>query len=110
MLNELLSAVGILSAISAVLSLLMVIADRTIANYGEVTLTVNDEKEYTLQGGTSLLSALMEQEIFIPSACGGRGSCGFCKVKVLEGAGDYLPSFPIFHLKKEKRIFVCPVS
>ncbi|HDS02992.1 MAG TPA: 2Fe-2S iron-sulfur cluster binding domain-containing protein [Firmicutes bacterium] len=102
MLTELLSAVGILSAVSAVLSLLMVIADRTIANYGEVTLIVNDEKKFTFQGGRSLLSALTEQEIFIPSACGGRGSCGFCKVKVLDGAGDYLPT-ELPHISAEER-------
>lgn len=102
MLNELFQAVGILSAISAVLSLLMVIADRTIANYGEVTITINDEKKLTVQGGSTLLSTLMSEEIFIPSACGGRGSCGFCKVRVLEGAGDTLPT-ELPHLSEEER-------
>ncbi|HPE29322.1 MAG TPA: 2Fe-2S iron-sulfur cluster binding domain-containing protein [Candidatus Mcinerneyibacteriales bacterium] len=102
MLNELLSAVGILSAISAALSLLMVIADRTIANYGEVTVTINDEKKLAVQGGSTLLSTLMNEEIFIPSACGGRGSCGFCKVRVLEGAGEILPT-ELPHLSEEER-------
>lgn len=101
-MNELLSAVGILSAISAALSLLMVIADRTIANYGEVTVTINDEKKLTVQGGSTLLSTLMNEEIFIPSACGGRGSCGFCKVRVLEGAGETLPT-ELPHLSEEER-------
>lgn len=85
-------SIGAVSAISAFLALLMVIADATIANYGEVKLTINDDHEYTVRGGKPLLSTLMEQEVFIPSACGGRGSCGLCKVVVEEGAGQYLPT------------------
>nr|WP_152803158.1 2Fe-2S iron-sulfur cluster binding domain-containing protein [Alkalibaculum sporogenes] len=68
----------------------MTIADRTIANYGEVTLTINREKEYTVSGGTSLLSTLTSEKIFIPSACGGKGSCGYCKVVITEGGGPVL--------------------
>jgi len=84
--------VGAITALSTVLAVLMVIADATIGNYGEVKLTVNEEKEYTVKGGRPLLGTLMEEGIFIPSACGGRGSCGLCKVKVVEGAGQYLPT------------------
>ncbi len=79
-----------LTAISAIFALLLTIADRTIGNYGEVKLTINDDKEYIIEGGNSLLSSLMEQEIFIPSACGGKGTCGYCKVKVEEGGGPVL--------------------
>jgi Na+-transporting NADH:ubiquinone oxidoreductase subunit F len=68
----------------------LTIADRTIANYGEVKLTINDDKEYTVEGGSSLLSTLISQKIFIPSACGGKGSCGYCKVVVKEGGGPVL--------------------
>jgi Na+-transporting NADH:ubiquinone oxidoreductase subunit F len=92
MVTPLLISIGAATGISVFLALLMVIADATIANYGEVTITINDEKEFTVQGGKPLLGTLSAQEIFIPSACGGRGSCGLCKVKVLEGAGQYLPT------------------
>lgn len=88
----LLISVGAIAGIATFLAILMVIADSTIANYGEVKITANEEKEYTVRGGSSLLSTLMGEEVFIPSACGGRGSCGLCKVKVLEGAGQYLPT------------------
>jgi Na+-transporting NADH:ubiquinone oxidoreductase subunit F len=88
----LIEPVGIMVGISGVLAVLMVIADATIGNYGEVKVTINKEKEYDVLGGKPLLGTLMEQEIFIPSACGGRGSCGLCKVKVTDGAGDYLPT------------------
>lgn len=85
-------SVGAITAISTVLAILMVIADATIANYGEVKIKINDDKELTVTGGKPLLSTLMEEDIFIPSACGGRGSCGLCKVRVTKGAGQYLPT------------------
>ena len=101
MLNGLLTAVIVVGGISGLLAVLMVIADNTIGNYGDVTVTVNNKKEYTVRGGSTLLGALMEQEIFIPSACGGRGSCGFCKVRVAEGAGELLPT-ELPHLTQEE--------
>ncbi len=92
MLLAFLIGVGTVCAITTFLAVLMIIADATIANYGDVTITVNDEKKFESTGGKPLLSALKENEIFIPSACGGRGSCGLCKVKVTSGAGDVLPT------------------
>jgi len=91
-IQTLLLSVGAIAALSTVLAVIMVIADATIANYGEVKVTINDEKEYVVNGGRPLLSTLMGEEVFIPSACGGRGSCGLCKVKITEGVGDYLPT------------------
>ena len=55
-------AVGVVSGVSTLLAVLMVIADATIANYGEVTITVNDEKEYLVEGGRNLLATLQENE------------------------------------------------
>src|SRR6056297_2756596 len=92
MLSSLMISVGAIGGISAFLALLMVIADATIANYGEVKVIINKDRELTVKGGKPLLGTLSEQGIFIPSACGGRGSCGLCKVKVLEGGGQYLPT------------------
>lgn len=88
----LLISVGAISGIATFLAILMVIADATIANYGDVKIVANEEKEYVVRGGRSLLSTLMGEEVFIPSACGGRGSCGLCKVKVVDGAGQFLPT------------------
>ncbi len=90
--TSLLVSIGAISAIATFLAILMVIADATIANYGEAKITVNDKREYVVRGGRSLLSTLMAESLFIPSACGGRGSCGLCKVKVIEGAGQLLPT------------------
>ncbi len=88
----LLISVLIISAIAAALALLLVIAEFFFANYGDCKLTLNKEKEITVKGGASLLSSLSSQKIFIPSACGGKGTCGLCKLKVLEGAGVVLPT------------------
>jgi len=85
-------SIGAVSGIATFLAVLMVIADATIANYGEVKITANKKKEYAVRGGKSLLSTLMGEGLFIPAACGGRGSCGLCKVRVTEGAGKILPT------------------
>jgi Na+-transporting NADH:ubiquinone oxidoreductase subunit F len=90
--GQLLVGIGAICGVSTVLAIIMVIADATIANYGDVKITINEEKDVTVTGGKPLLGSLMEEKIFIPSACGGRGSCGLCKVKVTSDVGDYLPT------------------
>ena len=60
---------------------------------GDVVLLINDEPGHALsvRAGQTLLSALASKQVFVPSACGGKGTCGLCKVQV-EGAGDALPT------------------
>jgi Na+-transporting NADH:ubiquinone oxidoreductase subunit F len=98
---DILITVLIVSAIAAGLALVLVIAERFIANYGPCKITLNGKREITVQGGKPLLSALREENIFIPSACGGRGTCGVCKVKVLEGAGQIFATETPFMSKEE---------
>lgn len=83
---------AIVTGFTGILAVLLTLADRTIANYGEKKLTINEDREYIVNGGSSLLSALIDEKVFIPSACGGKGTCGYCKVKVLEGGGQVLPT------------------
>lgn len=95
--------VTILGAIGAALAALLVLAERYISDYGEVTIDINNgTRIITARGGKPLLGTLVDQKLFIPSACGGRGTCGYCKVKVLEGAGPILPTEEPF-LSKEER-------
>ncbi len=95
--------VGILGVIGAALAALLVLAERYISDYGECTVDINNgTRVITARGGKALLGTLVEQKLFIPSACGGRGTCGYCKVKVLEGAGPLLPTEEPF-LSKEER-------
>ncbi|WP_448535003.1 2Fe-2S iron-sulfur cluster-binding protein, partial [Pseudothermotoga sp.] len=90
---RLLATILVLSAVSVSLTGLVVLADKFINNYGEVEIDVNDgKKKFKVKGGSSLLSSLAEGKIFVPSACGGKGSCGLCKVKVLSDVGPILPT------------------
>ncbi len=102
-MNEIIKTVLSMSAISATLALLLSIANTTIANYGEKKLTINDDKELMIEGGDTLLSSLIENEIFIPSACGGKGNCGYCKVKVTEGGGEFLATEAGFVTEAERQ-------
>ncbi|MFP4173703.1 MAG: NADH:ubiquinone reductase (Na(+)-transporting) subunit F [Candidatus Hydrogenedentota bacterium] len=69
-------------------------AKSKLAAGGEVTITINDdpEKSFTTPAGSTLLDTLANHEIYIPSACGGQGTCGVCTAKVLEGGGAMLPT------------------
>ena len=68
---------------------------------GDVVININGEKDVTVQPGGSLLSTLAAQEIFLPSACGGKGSCGQCRCRVPEGGGEILPTEKGFFTRKQ---------
>ncbi|PNR95741.1 NADH:ubiquinone reductase (Na(+)-transporting) subunit F [Petrotoga sp. 9PWA.NaAc.5.4] len=92
-MNPVLVASLIIGGLSGVLSALIVLVDSLVNNYGEVNIDINNgKKQLKVNGGAPLLITLSEQGIFIPSACGGRGSCGACKVKVLSDIGPILPT------------------
>lgn len=102
MFLTILSAVGVVSSIGAGLAAILVVSEHFFANYGPCEITVNDERVFTVEGGRNLLSELTSEKLFIPSACGGRGTCGLCKLKVLEGAGPLLPTEEPY-LEKDER-------
>lgn len=82
-------AVGSLVAVCAVLAAVLVIADRCLHDHGTCRVTLNDgERVLEVPRGGSLLSQLSAQRHFIPSACGGSGSCGLCRLKVSAGGGS----------------------
>lgn len=86
-------AVGTLCGICAVLAFLLMIADRYLNNYGVCRVSINGgERVLEVDGGSSILTALSAEKIFIPSACGGRGSCGLCKLRATRGGGPILPT------------------
>lgn len=78
------------SGIGAALALVLVVAERFISNYGECEVVINDDKKLLIDGGKSVLSTLTGEKVFVPSACGGKGTCGLCKLKVTEGGGNVL--------------------
>jgi len=72
----------------------LMLARRQLVATGDVIITVNGDAEKALQtsAGSTLLGTLADNQIFIPSACGGKGTCGVCTVKVLDGGGAILPT------------------
>ena len=91
----------IISSIGAALALILVLCEKYIVNYGPCKVMINDDRELDIQGGNPLLTVLRDEKIFIPSACGGRGTCGVCKCTVKTGGGAVLPTETPFLTKEE---------
>ncbi|MHC4462638.1 MAG: FAD-binding oxidoreductase [Planctomycetota bacterium] len=90
--------------LTVALAAMLMIAERLLINYGTCKLDINaGEKPLELEGGQTLLASLYSNEIFIPSACGGQGTCGHCKITVLSGGGPILPTETPLLTRKEIR-------
>ena len=98
---ELVYGVVIFTGLVLLLSAVILAARKWLVPEGDVTITVNGEKEIKLPAGGKLLGALAEGGIYVSSACGGGGSCGQCKVKVHEGGGEILPT-ELSHISKRE--------
>jgi len=83
--------VSVFVTLVLVLSLMILIAHRFLAPHGQIAVRINDDREIRIRAGSKLMFALMEQGIHVPSACGGQGTCGQCRLRV-EGAGPLLPT------------------
>ncbi len=81
---------------------ILLFARKKLTPQGNVKLKVND-KEFDVSPGGTVLSTLSTQNIFLPSACGGGGTCGMCKCQVLEGGGSILPTETGFFTRKEQQ-------
>ena len=98
---EVLTGVIALTAVIVLLVLVLMFCERKLVKKGKVKLLINDDpaKSPEVDVGSNLLMALSNQKIFLPSACGGKGSCAMCKCQVFEGGGDILPS-ELTHIKR----------
>ena len=85
------SIILILVVILLLVALLLVLRAKLMPQ-GNVKITINDDRELTVPTGGTLISTLGEQGIHLPSACGGKGSCGQCKCRVVKGGGSILPT------------------
>jgi Na+-transporting NADH:ubiquinone oxidoreductase subunit F len=89
---EIALGVGMFTGIVLVLVVIILIARSWLVSVGDVSLVVNEEKTFTVPVGVKLHEALDRASLFISTACGGGGTCGRCRVKVLEGGGSMLPT------------------
>jgi Na+-transporting NADH:ubiquinone oxidoreductase subunit F len=96
-------AVGMFTVIVLALVVVVLVARAKLVNSEEVSILINEEKTIKVPAGTTLLNALSAEKLFIPSACGGKGSCGVCKVDVHSGGGSMLPTEEGHITKKEAR-------
>ena len=90
--NLILCSIAVFLVIILVLVIILLVAKKYLSPSGNVTITINGKDKVSVAQGGSLLSTMSEQGIFLPSACGGKGSCGQCKVQVPAGGGEILDS------------------
>ena len=81
---------------------LLLFARDKLSPKGDVNLEINNDRVITVSPGSTLLSTLSSNGIFLPSACGGGGTCGMCKCQILEGGGAILPTETGFFTRKEQ--------
>lgn len=98
----LLGTVVFLLVIILLVSMLLY-AKAKLAPSGPVTININGEKDVVANGGSSLLATLSNEKIFLPSACGGGGTCGMCKCQIFEGGGSILPTEVSFFTRKQQQ-------
>ena len=80
----------------------LVFVRKRLTPKGDVRININGERDLDVKPGNSLLQTLSEEQIFLPSACGGKGNCGMCKCQVLQGGGSILPTEKEFFSRKEQ--------
>jgi Na+-transporting NADH:ubiquinone oxidoreductase subunit F len=98
------SSIAIFLLVLLLLVSILLYAKKKLMPSGEVTISINDgDKELVVEPGNTLLSTLGENKIFLPSACGGGGTCAMCKCQVLEGAGSILPTETGYFTRKEQQ-------
>lgn len=103
MWSVVLSSVAVFLVIILILVAVLLLARKKLVSQGKVKLNINGEKTLEVDSGSSLLSTLASQKIFLPSACGGKGSCGLCRCRVTEGGGSILPSEKGFFSYREQQ-------
>ncbi|HOH84821.1 MAG TPA: NADH:ubiquinone reductase (Na(+)-transporting) subunit F [Bacteroidales bacterium] len=93
--------ITIFLVISLLLVLLLLFAKAKLSPSSPVLININSDKEVEVNSGSSLLSTLSENKIFLPSACGGGGTCGMCRCQVISGGGSILPTEVGFFTRKQ---------
>jgi Na+-transporting NADH:ubiquinone oxidoreductase subunit F len=104
-------SIGIVVAVSIVVFLVVILllvgvliyARMKLVPQGKVDININEDKKLEVDPGSSLLTTLAVNGIFLPSACGGGGTCAMCRCQVLEGGGSILPTETGYFTRKEQQ-------
>ena len=99
--TTLILSIAVFLGIVLLLVALLLIVRNKLMPKGKVKITINGEKELEVQPGNSLMTTLADEKVFLPSACGGKGNCGQCKCRVVEGGGSILPTEVGFFSRKQ---------
>ena len=101
--------IGVIVFTSLIVILVVILnfAESKLLPQGEVSIEINQDtdKKIVTRPGSTLLNALSEEEIFLPSACGGGGTCAMCKCQIFEGGGEILPT-EINHINRDRKSVV----
>ncbi len=95
------AGVGFFLGVTLLLVLVLLFAKKKLVQSGDVTITMNGEEKLTTAAGKSLLSTMADNNIFLSSACGGKGSCGQCRLQVEKGGGEALPTESVHFTRRE---------
>ena len=101
-MNFILASIGVFLVTILVLVVILLVAKNFLVASGKVKVTINGENQLEVESGSTLLNTLAVNNVFLPSACGGKGSCGQCKCQVVEGGGEILPS-EVSHFSRKQQ-------
>ena len=91
---EIIIAVVAFTTVVLIIVGILLVAEKQLVAQGEVSIEINGDADgaIAVHPGTNLLTAMATSKIFLPSACGGGGTCAMCKCQIFEGGGDLLPT------------------
>ena len=102
MTELIIASVGVFLGVILLLVIILLVAKSYLSPSGEVTITMNGETQLKTPIGGTLLGTLSANNVFLSSACGGKGSCAQCRCQVMEGGGEILPTETGFFSRKEQ--------
>ncbi|KAA6329480.1 Na+-transporting NADH:ubiquinone oxidoreductase subunit F [termite gut metagenome] len=103
MTSLILLSIGVFLGVILLLVVILLVAKVYLSPSGKVKITINGEKDVEVETGSSLLSTLAINRIFLPSACGGGGSCAQCRCQIENGGGEILPTEKVHFSRKEQQ-------
>lgn len=108
MSSVIITSIAAFAVIILLLVMILLYAQSKLVQSGDVKIIVNGDEENPIvtQAGSTLLNTLSNQKVFLPSACGGGGTCAMCKCTINEGGGDVLPTEE-GHLSRSEKKKVC---